>query len=104
METIMLVFLFSCITISNIEQQAFAGTSCTVGNKTKYTFLVDTYNGSNRTGGNRVLSSNSSPSMSFNKGQKIVGRPSGDHGKTFSGICSEDKMYVIDENGAVFLQ
>ena len=100
----MILFFIACVQFNHLEQSAQAGSSCTLGNKTKYNFLVDTYNGSNRTGGNRSLSSNSSPSMSFNKGQKIVGRPNGDHGKTFSGICSEDKMYVVEENGAIFLQ
>ena len=100
----MLVLFFSCLTLNTIEQPAEAASSCTLGNKTKYTFLVDTYTGSNRTGGNRLLSSNTSPSMAFNKGQKIVGRPSGEHGKSFSGICNETKMYVVEENGAVFLQ
>jgi hypothetical protein len=100
----MLLLFFACISFQNLEQEVLAGSSCTLGNKTKYNFLVDTYNGSNRTGGNRSLSSNSSPSMSFNKGQKIVGRPNGSHGKTFSGICNQDKMYVVEENGAIFLQ
>jgi hypothetical protein len=100
----MLLFLFSCLSLQSLEQNVHAGTSCTLGNKTKYSFLVDTYNGSNRTGGNRSLSSNSSPSMSFNQGQKIVGRANGSHGKTFAGVCSQEKMYVVEENGAVFLK
>ncbi|MEC7984844.1 MAG: hypothetical protein VX278_06755 [Myxococcota bacterium] len=100
----MILLFISCLSTLTVEKEAQANTWCYLGNKTKYNFLVDTYNGSNKTGGNRALGSNSSPSMAFNKGQKIAGRPNGSHGKTFAGICSQDKMYVVEENGAIFLQ
>ena len=89
--------------VSPAANEAQASGSCRLGNKTSYNFLVDTYNGSNRTGGNRLLGSNQSPSMSFPKGQQIVGRPSGGHGKTFAGTCSEDTMHVVEKSGAIVL-
>ena len=89
--------------VSPAATEAQASGSCRLGNKTSYNFLIDTHNGSNRTGGNRLLGSNQSPSMSFPKGQQIVGRPYGGHGKTFAGTRSEDTMHVVEKSGAIVL-
>jgi len=97
-------FVFTLLFSSlSIAPQAQAGDTCQVGNKTSYAFLVDTYTGSNRTGGNRLLSANTAPSMSFPKGQSLRGRPQGSHDKSFAGTCTADKMYVVQQGSTIVL-
>jgi len=99
----MTLLLATFLLASPLLADAQAGDSCRIGNKTGYAFLVDTYNGSNRTGGNRLLGARTSPSMSFSKGQQLRARPSGSHTQTFAGTCSADVMYVVEQGGSVVL-